>query len=663
MIAKSIEFLFTKVLESYQHRFVSRRLILSIDLVIVTFSFLLACTLRFNFNFDDIPWRMYQYFLLILLLVRSAFFIFYRSYYGIVRHTSMEDIKIIFQTVSSSTLMIASFSGLVYYFSGNVYLYIPVSVLLIEYFICLFLLIASRFFVKSMYVDIMKGTKRQSVQSVIIYGAGSLGIITKNALLQEAGKYEIKCFIDDNPTLTNNSVEGVRVFDLPTALQRFVEGQGAVPQIILAVQSISSARKKELAELFLKYNIVMRIVPSTIQWMNGTFNSEQIRNIKIEDLLEREQIILHDENIRAQITGKRIMITGAAGSIGSELTRQISVYAPAELYLLDQSESGLYDLEFDIQQNLDKKTKMSVHSVVCDVKDVVRMHTVFEEARPEIVFHTAAYKHVPLMEKFPYEAVKTNVLGTKTVADLSAKFKVEEFVFVSTDKAVNPTNVMGASKRLAEIYLQDLNSNPNIKTRYIVTRFGNVLGSNGSVVPLFKKQIQAGGPVTVTHPEIIRYFMTISEACQLVLEAGAMGMGGEIFVFDMGEAVRIQDLARKMIQLSGYIVDKDISISYTGLRPGEKLYEELLADHEHNIQTHHPKIMIARMQPMDLSGIREKISLLSLAMQSADAEQIVALLKACIPEFISNNSVFEKLDIKPDHKIGKSTLPWQKSSV
>ena len=570
----------------------------------------------------------------------------------------MEDIKVIFQTVTYSTFVIGSVSGLAFYFFGNVYLYIPVSVLFIEYFICLFLLIASRFFVKSMYVDIRKSTKRQSVQSVIIYGAGSLGIITKNALLQEAGKYDIKCFIDDNPTLINNSVEGVRVFDLESALQKFIDVQEPVSQIILAVQKISSARKKELAELFLRHNIVIRIVPSTIQWMNGTFNSEQIRNIKIEDLLEREQIILHDKNIRAQIAGKRIMITGAAGSIGSELTKQISVYGPAELFLLDQSESGLYDLEFDIRQNLEKGAKVLIHSVVCDIKDAIRLHDIFDQARPETVFHAAAYKHVPLMEKFPYEAVKTNVLGTKTVADLSAKFKVEEFVFVSTDKAVNPTNVMGASKRLAEIYLQDLNNNPNVKTRYIVTRFGNVLGSNGSVVPLFKKQIQAGGPVTVTHPEVIRYFMTIREACQLVLEAGAMGTGGEIFVFDMGEAVRIQDLARKMIQLSGYVIDKDIRITYTGLRPGEKLYEELLTDHEHNMQTHHPKIMIARMQPMDFSDIREKISLLSLAMQSADAEQIVMLLKSCIPEFISNNSVFEKLDIKPDHKAGKMSLPW-----
>ncbi|HEV7347978.1 nucleoside-diphosphate sugar epimerase/dehydratase [Telluribacter sp.] len=638
-----VENFFKRVLDSYHHRFVSRKLVLAIDLAIIVFSFLTACILRFNFDVADINWSVYQYYLVFLLLVRYVCFTSYRSYHGIVRHTSLEDMNLIFRTVTASSLITTGLSTTAAFFGDNHSLYIPVSVLLIEYFICLFLMIASRFFVKSMYMDIASKNRRKQSQDVIIYGAGTLGLVTKNVLLHDTGNvYNILCFIDDNTTLGDMSVEGVRVYDLDTAYERFLSDTAREVEVVLAIQGISPSHKKAIIEYFLQRDIVVKVVPSANEWLNGRLSSQQIRKIRIEDLLEREPIQLTNEKIEEQVTGKCILITGAAGSIGSELTRQILRYCPSRLLLMDQSESALYDLEFELNQNCPTATKLL--PIVADITDEVRMQRMFNLHRPQVVYHAAAYKHVPLMEKYPYEAIKTNALGTKLLADLSTSNDVEKFVFVSTDKAVNPTNVMGATKRLAEMYLQSLNDRFNNGTRFVITRFGNVLGSNGSVVPLFKKQIQAGGPLTVTHPEVIRYFMTIPEACQLVLEAGTMGIRGEVFVFDMGEPVRIQDLARRMIQLSGLEIDRDIKIEYTGLRPGEKLFEELLGECEQNRPTHHPKILIARLQSVPFQLVHETFVELRKALKKCDREAMVGLLKGIIPEFISNNSEFEKLD-------------------
>ena len=641
-----IEKIFRRIIDSYHHRFVSRRLVLAFDLAVVAFSFVAAAVLRFNFNFSEIDWGEYRYYLLFLLLVRWVSFAAFRSYHGIVRHTSLEDAGLIFQTVSTSTLVVAFVSMLAAFLSGYAVLYIPASVLLIEYFICLFLMIASRFFVKSMYTDIVSNSLRTAPQDVVIYGAGELGILTRNVLLKDPQRiYNILCFIDDNPTLVGKSVAGVRVLDRETAFGKYLSGDNADTEIVLAIQNTSQARKKEVLEYFLQKNILVKVVPASNDWLEGTFSSGQIRKIRIEDLLEREPIRLDSLNVQQQVGGKVVAVTGAAGSIGSEIARQVLHYAPRKLVMIDQSESGLYNLEFELRNNYPElAAEVEIVAVVADITDEGRMRRTFRLHSPQLVFHAAAYKHVPLMERYPYEAVSTNVLGTEILANLSVRHRVEKFVFVSTDKAVNPTNVMGATKRLAEMYVQSLNAPLAHTTDFIITRFGNVLGSNGSVVPLFKKQIQAGGPVTVTHPDMIRYFMTIPEACQLVLEAGAMGQGGDVFVFDMGEPVRIVDLARRMIQLSGLAADRDIKIVYSGLRPGEKLYEELLAQGETHSATHHSKIMIARLPTVSYQDAQDAISELRKVLPTGNREGMVALLKAIVPEYISRNSEFEKLD-------------------
>ncbi len=641
-----IESIFRSVIDSYHHRFVSRRLILSIDLAIVVFSFVAAATLRFNFDYTEINWSVYRYYLLFLLLVRWGSFAVFRSYHGIVRHTSLEDAGLIFQTVTASTLVVVILSNLAAYTSGIALLHIPISVLLIEYLICLFLMIASRFFVKSMYTDIVSESTRTAPQEVIIYGAGELGILTRSVLLKDPQRvYSILCFIDDNATLAGKSVAGVRVLNRKAAFEKYLKKGGDSVEVVLAIQNTSRQIKKEILEYFLQKNIVLKVVPASYDWLEGTLSSGQIRKIRIEDLLEREPIRLDSQNVQKEIGGKVVVITGAAGSIGSELARQAIHYAPQKLVLIDQSESGLYDLEFELTNRYaELVASIEIVVVVADITDEGRVRRTFNMHGPQILFHAAAYKHVPLMERYPYEAVKNNVLGTEIVANLAIEYRIDKFVFVSTDKAVNPTNVMGATKRLAEMYVQSLNSHLGRNTDFVITRFGNVLGSNGSVVPLFKKQIQAGGPVTVTHPEVIRYFMTIPEACQLVLEAGDMGQDGDVFIFDMGEPIKILDLAQRMIQLSGFEAGRDIEIAFSGLRPGEKLYEELLGKDEAHLPTHHPKIMIARPPVIYFQDTQDTISELRKMLPTGNRDAIVSLLKAVIPEYVSNNSEFEKLD-------------------
>ena len=411
--------------------------------------------------------------------------------------------------------------------------------------------------------------------------------------------------------------------------------------MIIAVQKISPIRKQQIIELCLNNNTKILTIPPVSKWINGELSFKQIKKVKIDDLLEREVIELDKHKISADLANKTILITGAGGSIGSEMVRQIAEFPHKKIILIDQAETALYNLEVELKESY---VSANFEFILVDIQNAARMNKIFNHFKPDIVFHAAAYKHVPVMEENPYEAISTNVNGTKIIADLSIECNVQKFVMVSTDKAVNPTNVMGASKRIAEMYIQSLNQ--KAKTKFITTRFGNVLGSNGSVIPLFNEQISKGGPVTITHPDITRYFMTIPEACQLVLEAGNMGKGGEIYIFDMGDSIKIVDLAKKMIMLSGLTLGKDIQIVYTGLRPGEKLFEELLNNQENTIPTHHPKIMIAKVQQTDAAEISNAVDSIIKQLTEQDNYSLVKKMKDIVPDYISQNSVYESLDVK-----------------
>ncbi|MBP6385122.1 MAG: polysaccharide biosynthesis protein [Pseudarcicella sp.] len=635
----------------YSNKFVSRWLILLIDVGIVFFSFLLAYILRYNFRVSVINFDYIKTNFLMLFYIRLACFFYFRSYTGIVRHSSIEDANLLFKVASISTLVAVVISSILRFKNLNeTEFYIPISILIIDYFICMFLLIASRFMVKSIYEKLMSDIK--TTKNVLIYGAGYSGLITKNVLLKDKLKsYQILGFIDDNPSLVNKTIEGIRVFSRQDSIQKFIRPDSNEVEVIMAIKKISADEKRKISDIFLEKGIVVKALPPVNKWVDGEFSVNQISNVKIEDLLERDVITTNNQKVRNEIDNKVVMITGAAGSIGSEIVRQLLKYLPAKIVLVDQAESALFDLEFEIKNNIPQNTQ--VHVVVANVSDRIRMRKVFAAERPNLVFHAAAYKHVPMMENNPYEAVKVNIVGTRIIADLSIEFGANKFVMVSTDKAVNPTNVMGATKRMAEMYTQSLNnSESQFSTKFIATRFGNVLGSNGSVIPIFKKQIEAGGPITVTHPDITRYFMTIPEACQLVLEAGTMGIGGEVFIFDMGESVKIADLAKKMITLSGLRVGKDIQIEYSGLRPGEKLYEELLNDNENTLPTHHPKIMKAKVVTPTQVEMDIAIDELERLLYEGNTKGLVKQIKNVVPEFLSKNSIYEELD---NTKIKKQT--------
>lgn len=612
-----------------------RWIIFLIDIIIVTFSVLLAYLLRFNFSIPDNELEILPAVLLYILFIRSISFLLAKTYAGIVRYTSTQDVSRIFIVLTAGS-MIFVITNIITYYLIDSFNFIPYSIIIIDFFASTLAMIVFRILVKTTFSEIANPGKEKA--KVIIFGAGELGIITKRALDRDAGsKYKILAFIDDNAKKSGKKLEGVSIHH-SSKLDYFLE-TNTVAHVILSINKISAERKKGIIEKCLSHKTKVLNVPPVSNWINGELSFRQIRKIKIEDLLEREVIVLDNTSIRSELIGKTILITGAAGSIGSEISRQLCNYSPTKIILLDQSETPLYHLELELSEKL-KLNKFDV--VIADVCSGARMRNVFNTYKPDFVYHAAAYKHVPMMENNPSESLMTNIVGTKTVADLSVEFNVEKFIMISTDKAVNPTNIMGASKRIAEIYTQSLNQKQ--KTAFITTRFGNVLGSNGSVIPLFTKQIENGGPLTITHPEITRYFMTIPEACQLVLEAGKMGKGGEIFVFDMGKSVKIVDLAKKMIALSKLTLGKDIQIVYTGLRPGEKLYEELLNDEENTLPTYHPRIMIAKVREYEYNRITNDIQNLSKLFKFQDNMQIVSKMKEIVPEFKSKNSIFEKLD-------------------
>lgn len=630
------------ILSKYSNKFVSRWLILAVDMMIVSLSFIVANILRNNFNFNTVIWHSVERQFLFMLYVRLGCFFYFRSYTGIIRHTSIEDAILLFKTITLSTAVAGTLSLVIRYMSGiDTPYYVPLSILGIDYFICLFLLVSSRFLVKAIYESLILEFK--SSKSVLIYGAGYSGLITKNVLLNDKSRgYHILGFIDDNPAKSNKTIEGVRVYGREEAVSKFIDKADEAIEVIVAIKKINPSTKRQISDFFLEKGIVVKTLPPVEKWVNGEFSVNQIHNIRIEDLLERDSIEMNNQLIGKEVDGRVVMVTGAAGSIGSEIVRQLLSYYPAKIILVDQAESALYDLEFEIKKLIPDNTTVQI--AIGNVSDRTRMSRIFRSTRPHLVFHAAAYKHVPMMENNPYEAVKVNIMGTRNIADLSTEYGALKFVMVSTDKAVNPTNVMGATKRVAEMYTQSMNVVNGINTKYIATRFGNVLGSNGSVIPLFKKQIEQGGPITVTHPEITRYFMTIPEACQLVLEAGTMGDGGEVFVFDMGEPIKITDLAKKMITLSGLREGKDIHIEYSGLRPGEKLYEELLNNNENTLSTHHPKIMCAKVITPSFGVMEVVLDELERLLYEGNNRELISQIKNIVPEYISNNSVYEELD-------------------
>ncbi|CAL2102146.1 Capsular polysaccharide biosynthesis protein CapD [Tenacibaculum sp. 190130A14a] len=618
-------------------KYASRWVVLIIDIILVCFSFILAYTIRFNtsLNFDTEK-LIYQ--LPFIALVALFSFLSVGSYRGIIRHTGTRDAFNVFIGLSlmSSLVIIAVLINSTFKIFPSIT--IPKSIIIIHFLTSVILLIISRFVFKAFYEII--STELDSITNVLIYGAGDSGLITYGALNRDSkNKYEVLGFIDDDPKKQGKKIDRIKIYDGNRLTKNFIETKD-VDEIIISIQNIKSEKLLVLTDKLLSLGTKVKIVPPLSKWIDGDLEATQIKQVKIEDLLNRKPISIDNPIVSREVNNKTVMVTGAAGSIGSEISRQLSSYNLHHLILVDQAESPLYEIEQELVQN----GITNFTAFVADVRDVNRMNEIFEEFKPQKVFHAAAYKHVPLMEKSPYEAVKINVLGTKNIADLAIKHKVERFVMVSTDKAVNPTNVMGATKRIAEMYITCLSNNKEHTTKFTTTRFGNVLGSNGSVIPLFKKQIENGGPLTVTHKEITRYFMTIPEACRLVLEAGTMGNGGEIYIFDMGKSVKIYDIAKRMIHLSGLSYPDDIDIKITGLRPGEKLYEELLANGENTTPTYHEKIMIAKTQDIDNEYISRKIQKLCSSYNNINNLNTVSLMKEIVPEYISKNSIYQELD-------------------
>ena len=615
-------------------RGVPRSFILLIDLIIIFVSVMISYLLRFNFHIPETEITLLPYALLIFIGIRGTSFLITKSFSGIIRYTETQDITRIFIISTIGTIAIV-LADIIINQIYNVYI-IPRAVIIIEFIASSVGMIAFRLLVKSTYWELK--TPNSKAKNVIIFGAGEAALITNKALNQNTSEnFKVVAFIDDQKNKVGKKIENIPIRH-SSKLEQLID-DNEIDQLIISIQNISPKRKKEIAELCLAKNVKVQNVPPVKKWINGELSLRQIQDINILELLDRDEISLDIEKIKSNLANKVILVTGAAGSIGSEIARQIVDYNPKKLILLDIAETPIYHLELEFTKHPFLK---NIEFVIADIRNRERIINVFDSFKPDIIFHAAAYKHVPLMENNPSEAIITNVHGTKTLADLACQFNIDKFIMISTDKAVNPTNVMGASKRIAEIYVQTLNSKGN--TKFITTRFGNVLGSNGSVIPLFTKQIQTGGPLTLTHPEITRFFMTIPEACQLVLEAGAKGIGGEIFVFDMGKSVKILDLAKKMIKLSGKELGTDIQIVFTGLRPGEKLYEEVLATNENTLPTDNAKIMIAKVRKYELKYVQEEINNLIHLFDSQDNFEIVRQMKKIVPEFLSKNSMYEELD-------------------
>lgn len=618
-------------------------------------TFLFAYLLRFNFEIVEFSLDMAMRQSLLAVSVYATFELVFRSFAGLIRHTTIKDIFNVLLTTTSAlaVLMIFTFAGRISAWKDV--FNIPGSILVIHFVTLNAVLFISRISVKMFYE--MVSVRPANKKNVLIYGAGAMGVIVKRVIGSDTeNDYNIVAFLDGDKKLQRKNLEGIPVFSPMKLTSEFLE-KHKVKTMIFAINDIDPSKKTDIYRIAVDLGLEVLQIPVVSDWLNGSFEVKQLKKINVQDLLSREPIQLNMKRIADGLRDKTILVTGAAGSIGSELVRQLTRFNIGKLVLVDNAETPMFHLENELLEHF---AHAPIRTILADVTDQLRMDRIFKDYRPDFVFHAAAYKHVPLMEQNPYEAVRVNVGGTTILTNMAVKYGVEKFVMISSDKAVNPTNVMGASKRTCEQILRSRANLEDNKTQFVITRFGNVLGSNGSVIPIFRKQIEAGGPLTVTHPDITRYFMTIPEACQLVLEAGFMGSGGEIFVFDMGEPVKIVDLARQMIKLSGYEPDKEIKIEFTGLRPGEKLYEELLTDLEKTLPTYNTKVKIAEVADFDHEATLAKIvSLLQSAYRLSENE-LIAKLSAIVPEFTSTNSSYQasllesneedsiKLEVYPD---------------
>lgn len=630
---------------NFFHRYLSAKVlpiwtILLIDVFIIVISSLLAYALRYDFRSIFLESSTIDKTILWTVVVNLIFFRVFRTYSNVLRFSAFVDIMRIFVslTVSYALLMITSVLT-ESYLEFNL---APVSVLFMSYIISFAMMACSRVIVKTFFEALNFDSTHSA--NVFIYGAKEAGVnIAKALRVNLRNHYRLRGFIADEPELSNKVMMGVRVFPNDDTLIDVLNDRD-VQTIIISPAKMEELKKSDMADRLLVHNIKLMTAPPLSEWNGQALSRTQLKEIQIEDLLQRNPIEIDIHKVASHLEGKRVMITGAAGSIGSEIMRQVASFNPYKLILVDQAETPLHDIRLELQ---DRWRDIDAETIIADISNATRMEDIFKEFKPQYIFHAAAYKHVPMMEDNVSESIQVNVFGTRTVADLAVKYGAEKFVMISTDKAVNPTNVMGCSKRICEIYVQSLakklQKEGGHATQFITTRFGNVLGSNGSVIPRFRDQIQRGGPVTVTHPEIIRYFMTIPEACRLVLEAGSMGNGGEIYIFDMGKPVKIVDLAKRMISLSGRT---DVKIEFTGLRHGEKLYEELLNVKELTKPTYHEKIMIATVREYDYDEVKERIQKLIDVSYTYDQMKIVAAMKDIVPEFVSKNSCFEALDKK-----------------
>lgn len=626
-----------KILERITEKNTPRWVVLVIDTYIVVSSFIVAYFVYYNlepvFNTRSLFAQ-----LTVVLITSVISLVVFRLYRGLVRHSGVKDVFNIFKSTGLNLLLLLLCFSLGRTVSTTFFT-VPLAVLIIHFFLSIILLTVARYLFKYMYQRMSESMRGYS--NIMIYGAGDSGILTSSAISNDT-ELEVKIvgFIDDDRRKAKNSINGLPIYHSSMIDEQFIKERN-IDEIVISIQRLTPEQMLDITDRISELRVKIKIVPPFKDWVDGNLKTKQIKEIKIEDLLGREVISIANEKIDREYKSKTILVTGAAGSIGSEIARQLDEYGCENIVLLDIAESVL----FHLQQYFVSRGKECIHAIVGDVRNQAKMDMLFQEYKPNIIFHASAYKHVPFMEDYPYEAVNVNVKGTKIIADLAVKYQVEKMIMISTDKAVNPTNVMGATKRLAELYVSSLKEEG--KTKFITTRFGNVLGSNGSVIPTFKSQIQRGGPLTVTHKDITRYFMTIPEACRLVLEAGIMGEAGSIFVFDMGKSVKIFDLAVKMIKLSGLKYPEDIDIKIIGLRPGEKIYEEVLATDENTLPTYNERIRIAKVRALDVKDIREQINeLCDFSSNAEDDFEIVKEMKKIVPEFISNNSRFAVLDSK-----------------